>query len=870
MNEKLVSQFRMRAAALAVASCVSLAPGLAEAASLGRITVLSNLGQPLRAEVQLGATRDELAGMTASLAPGDSFRQAGVHYAPILQDLRFTLGKGPDGSPLVRITSSRPVNDTFLDFLLELSWPSGRLVREYTVLLDPPEISAKGDGKPVSVAEARPEEAAREGGTPEPAEPGEAAGPAQAVKEAGAEAGKAGTAQRSGRSKSASSTAEQGDKASTGKRRVKRGDTLRGIAEETRYEGVSLEQMLVGLYRNNSNAFMGRNINRMKAGAILDLPDPEAVADIPQAEARKVFRAHANDWNAYRRNLAAAAAQGPAREEASSQSAGGRITARVDEKLPPAEGQKDQVRVSRAEAASKGPSGDGALARAEENLIAKDKALQEAQERLVILEKNVADLQKLLELKNQSLAELQKQATDKSEQPAPTAPAVPGAPVAAALATVPPQAADQPPAVPDKPADAPAAAAPEKPAEAPTAVPEPTKPAHRVLEDEEPETSFVEDLAASPLTLAGAGGILALLAAFIIHRRRRAEPAPLPLTPATITEPAIAPDVPDGGGAPLHTDFSQTGPGTIDTGEVDPVAEAEVYMAYGRDAQAEEILREALQKDPGRTAIHVKLLEILSRRGDVPQFDSLARELHARTGGQGGDWNRAAAMGLQLNPANPLYAAAGAAMAAGKAGATPAAYEPVLEDVEPARSPAPLDFDLAALAPAEPAARPTPAAEESAPDNRFNFDFNLNLDTPAGSLRPEAGTGPASSRPPPKPSELPAATASEPESDQDLSLEEALAEVPSLDLASIDLELAGEGTKEAAPEKPAAPPAEAAPPEPAHDAAWEEVNTKLDLAKAYEEMGDLEGARELLQEVLGEGSEDLVQEARGILDRLNA
>jgi pilus assembly protein FimV len=89
---------------------------------------------------------------------------------------------------------------------------------------------------------------------------------------------------------------------------------------------------------------------------------------------------------------------------------------------------------------------------------------------------------------------------------------------------------------------------------------------------------------------------------------------------------------------------------------VDPVAEADVYMAYGRDAQAEEILLEAKQKDPRRFAIHLKLLEIYLSRKDVKPFDVLATELFKGTGGFGPEWEKAVAMGLQLDPRNPLFA----------------------------------------------------------------------------------------------------------------------------------------------------------------------------------------------------------------------
>ena len=131
-----------------------------------------------------------------------------------------------------------------------------------------------------------------------------------------------------------------------------------------------------------------------------------------------------------------------------------------------------------------------------------------------------------------------------------------------------------------------------------------------------------------------------------------------------------------------QTDFSQAGPGSIDTDEVDPVAEADVYMAYGRDAQAEEILLEAKHKDPGRHAIHLKLLEIYSVRKDLKPFGLLAAELFNATGGVGADWEKAVTMGLQLDPGSPLFASAGQAelaQAGGPDTTSAAAPEPLAD-----------------------------------------------------------------------------------------------------------------------------------------------------------------------------------------------
>ena len=153
MNEKNSLKFKKRTAVLAVASCLSMTPWVAEAAGLGRLTVLSSLGQPLRAEMEIAATKEELAAMTARLAPVEVFKQAGVDYSASLGELRFSVEKRSKGRAVVKVSSLKPVNEPFLDFLVELNWPSGRLVREYTFLLDPPEMA---QGKAVrSVADAK-------------------------------------------------------------------------------------------------------------------------------------------------------------------------------------------------------------------------------------------------------------------------------------------------------------------------------------------------------------------------------------------------------------------------------------------------------------------------------------------------------------------------------------------------------------------------------------------------------------------------------------------------------------------------------------------------------------------------------------------
>jgi pilus assembly protein FimV len=735
---------------------------------------------------------------------------------------------------------------------------------------------------------------------------------------------------------------------------VQSGETLRGIAGETKYDGVSLEQMMVGLFRANPNAFIGDNVNRMKAGAILNVPDKATVAAVPPSEARQVYVAQVGDWNRYRQGVATAAVAAPAKEAQPAQAASGKVSAKVEEKVAPAEQARDQVKVARTEVPAKG-AGDKPGA-AEEDLVAKDRALKEAQERLALLEKNVVELQKLVDLKAQRLAELQGQAAGKDA-------AAPAAPVAAVKPAEPAKPSEPAPAAePPKAAEAPPQAEPPKPAaEAPKAPevkpPEPPKPAPAPAA----EPGLIDQLLDNPLALAAGGGALALLAGLFMAKRRREEqvvemsataPNPSSLGPNSVFRMTGGQSV-DTANMPMPTgEFSQTGPGTIDTDEVDPVAEADVYMAYGRDAQAEEILVEALRKDPQRLAIHAKLLEIYANRKSLKQFDTLASELYSQTGGVGPEWEKVAALGLALDPENPLYAtdrrsrenetsfmddaAFAAPVVAAAAVAVPSAFgltaDGVEEPTEGATFPAivspeasfdaaaaelaeatnaasaDLDFDLAGAAPLvdEAAAAVEPVAQAAQAEfGTLDFDLGQSASTavadaeaqftPEGTMilgnelavsedaalldfEIDADGGAAETMVNPAAVQedmvgdltvvdgmaglsvefAEEALAFEGQQD-DAGFQVQAAPVPEFDMTSINLDLSAEG------------PGSAAPVAPADNAGFEsgdDVGTKLALAKAYEEMGDLDQACELLEEVIAEGSGDVVQQAKQTIARL--
>jgi pilus assembly protein FimV len=999
VTKKMQSIHKIRASAIVVALGLAASglPLAAQAAGLGKVTVFSALGQPLRAEVELAATREELASMKATLASPEAFKAAGLDYASPLLGIRFAIDKRPNGQSIIKLSTDRPLNEPFVDMLLEINWSAGRLVREYTFLLDPPEVATKAPA-PVVAAEAKPvAKPAAVKPAPVAAAPATTAAPAAEPKAAPAARPKA------------EAPAEEASASDAGDAyKVKSGDTLRKIATQHQHEGVSLDQMLVGLFRANKDAFDGGNMNRLKSGKILTVPAKAEVESISPAEAGKVVVAQASDWNAYRRKLAASAAQAPAADEAGKQEVSGKITAKVEDKAAPASETKDQVRVSRTETGKGKPGGKAS----EDELVAKEKALKEANDRLASLEKNVNELQKLLELKNQNLAELQKQASKPVPAPAPEVKPEPPKPAAAVPPPAPPKPVEppkvEPPKVEEKkPEPAPAPVEPPKaeetkPAEAPKAEDkpaeaakpaEPPKPKPKVVipEPEPEEPSLLED----PIVLAGGGGIIALLLGYVFYKRRRAKggasgEAPLATSTAGLSQTSLGENSVfrntggqsvDTSHTPPQTDFSQAGPGTIDTDEVDPVAEADVYMAYGRDAQAEEILLEAKNKDPKRHAIHLKLLEIYSNRQSVKQFESLATELYSETGGAGADWEKAAAMGLKLDPQNPLYGgkrvadagnfdadatvivsaqsmkntvtmpgqlaqmaeAAAPAIAVpelpvesapeevgsldfdlGTPASAPAAapeapavsLESTLTLPEPVMAPADdggaLDFDLGTPASVAPAAPAAPADVPPAEAAALGLDFEMpeiKLDEPpaeAGGLDFDLGMGGAAA-------EVPAAAPVEPVSpaaapdvlldvgnvdtdalEFDVKLTESTVlgqpmSPSSFDMTSINLDLAEPSAPAAAA---AAEPAPVVAPAPAFESAQletvvnpdlvaslasgeaepisanEEVATKLDLAKAYEEMGDMEGARELLQEVVKEGNADQQATARSILERI--
>ncbi|OGB00412.1 MAG: fimbrial protein FimV, partial [Burkholderiales bacterium RIFCSPHIGHO2_12_FULL_61_11] len=604
MNHR--SRWRIGALASAVALLASLASFQAHALALGRISVQSALGEPLRAEIDIAdITADEAATLKAGVAPADAFKAAGLEYNAVAAGLEVQLQRRADGRSYLRLSSSRPVTEPFVDVILQASWSTGRITRDYTMLVDPPNLRSSSAGvtvAPTVPTLSRPAVAvppARAMAPPPSSPPSPPAVRPAPVAQAG--------------------PAEKAP-ASNKQLTVKAGDTAGKIAAQNKPASVSLDQMLVALLKSNPDAFIGGNINLIKSGAVVDIPGAETASAISPGEATRTIVAQSKDFNAFRRKLAESA---PSTQVGSAdRQAGGKVQARLEDRAS-SNATPDKLTLSKG-------SVQGKTATAAEDKIASDRQAQEASSRMAELSKNISDLNKL--------------GAAPAAAPMPPATSIPGlavplpapaaaansvqattgadiaaagmAPASAVASVAAPLASASLPASTASTITAPAAVAAAANKPVLTAAPPPAEP------------GLIDGLRDNPLILPLAAGLLALLAALGFYRyRQRSSVSQLD---SSFLESRLQPDSFFGasGGQRIDTnEGNATGsslvysPSQLDAaGDVDPVAEADVYLAYGRDLQAEEILKEALRTSPKRIAVHAKLLEIYAKRHDSKAF----------------------------------------------------------------------------------------------------------------------------------------------------------------------------------------------------------------------------------------------------------
>ncbi len=902
--------------------------GIVCATGLGEINVSTYLGQPLKAEIDLVAVeRADKSGIVVKLASVEAFKNAGIDYPYSLPKLKFEVVNRDHGDPYVKVTSAQTINEPFVTILVEATWSSGKLLREYTFLLDPVDFNVQAKSAPVKpiqpvvatpIAPAVPE-------TPSPViipaapvvvapapimqAPADAQPAAAEVAQPAAEPT---TTQPetapvaeivSGEATEAVEDEEEElvpvfEEVEQEEVTVERGDTLSMIALQVKPAEVSLDRMLVAMYRANTDAFVGRNMNRLKTGKIIRLPDADELESVQQSEAVKEVRAHVVDWNAYRQQLASVRAE--AREQVGRQESSGKITSAVTEKETAGkEAAKGVLKLSKGEApgdksvgGSKPTAQDKANAKAEE-AVAKNKALKEVQERTALLEKNLKDLQRLAELKKKAL----------------TGQAASG--VAAASS---------------------AAATAQPKVEAPVVV---TPPPEVVV-----ETSLLDTVLQDPMLLAGAVGLLLVLggAGYMLARSGKLKFS-LPKLPslkmpslkrgktkaetedenqATVKIAAPITPSPDTGDY-TQPPATETTTITSNADEVDPIGEADLFLTFGRDAQAEAVLKEALVSNPNNNPVKLKLLSIYANRKDTNSFYSLAREI--KDGGDESAWNEAAALGRDMEPGNPFYGGDGSSsgqsteakakteehsvdfdLGFGTTSFQTSQVDDFMSTVVTPSMPheqttvltadelrvsheTPMDFDVTGT-------HADTAAEGGTDENpAFNMD-EMIFDITSSRQSMSASGSSSVSTAPTKPEEAsiedlifdvtttnqgqPAAMAA--------AAEPAPASAPAADdVMSFTLDFPTDFKTEPAAKAPA--PVDiglseislnldnlSAPVTPsvsaAKDERWQEVATKLDLAKAYQEMGDENGAKEILEEVLRDGDEQQRASAQTMLKQL--
>ncbi|VEH49898.1 FimV/HubP family polar landmark protein [Pseudomonas taetrolens] len=808
---------QVRKLVLAIAAASALSSGLAQALGLGELTLKSTQNQPLLAEIELLDVKDLTAAeVVPSLAPEPEFAKAGVPRPAFLDDLRFTPVINADGKSVLRVTSSQPLSEPFVKFLVQVMWPSGRLLRDYSVLLDPAKFS------PQTAAAA---------------------------------------------SASAASSA-----ASTHTTTAR--DTLWEIAAKAR-NGGSVQQTMLAIQALNPDAFINGNINRLKTGQVLRLPDATQSAQLPQAKAIAEVASQNADWRSGRRTV-------PLAQQLD---ATGRAAEAAPAVARPATDGLSLVSGQAAKASAEGAAGDAKnlsdkLSMAQEGLDSSRRENAELQSRMNDLQSQLDKLQRLIELKNDQLAKLQAD----------------GATAADPAVSIPAQLAGQAPDAPE--ADI-APAAEGVPA---TAVP--PSPA----QDEEGARSAeqqLQDLLGSPLFwgLVGGAAVLLLLLLLLLVRRRKAlqaaerharmareledetgfpedldlpqssfeglevpaptvklEPAPAPApAPAAVAAPVVATAV--AVAAPAAVSLVKT--------PADALIQAEHLIEQGQFNEASELLKAAIEQAPQRSDLRLKLMQVHGELGEREAFIGQERQLVAN------GKNFAEVEQLKSRYPSMAAAATGIATAAVAAQLEAQFVKDMLRDESPAKPYTDKfdhDFDLSldeleSVSPAELSS--SPASAPSTTDNAQSFEAVLKQQAEAEAAGEDPSTfdldQPADFDLSLADKEVPPAAAPDSFS---IELEKVNAELrrlsksfeqppiaqPFADTARFDADDAVEQGDE---------------PEFDYLAGSDEAATKLDLAQAYIDMGDSDGARDILAEVMAEGNPEQQAEAREMLARLN-
>jgi pilus assembly protein FimV len=620
-----------------------LCPPAAFALGLGDIRLLSSLNAPLNAEIELvGATPEDLGSLHAAVANHDTFARYGLDWPAFLGGISLRPEHTADGRDIIKLSSRESITEPFVTLLIEVSWARGQLVREYTVLLDPPvytpghsEASAAPVAAPVVGAGTREGSISRapvEAASPPRTTPttGESAAPPQARASAGA----------------AQPSSQAG-----GTRLVQRGDTLSQISGSlSAAGGASTRSWMVAVYQANPTAFEG-NMNLMHAGAVLRIPDAATAAAIAPSDALGEIRRQYASWHG-----------APPRPETPTAQSGQLRLVTPDQSTQP----------------GTHPSVNGANASLEARMHELEAQLQESR--------------RLLEMRNAELAKLQAQIGARGAA-TPAVPAPSTAPTNVPSAATPPAASPTPtPEVTKTPpppeAAPPSAAHPVAPALARPAVPTTNRPSllSRLLRywwiaalilvallariglgawRSRQEVNFDDSL--GRLAAAGADTANRDTLSDTASMRAARDPAFLVEETDAHERPRAAPSA-GVAARPAKPEDTLSNETALNLDQGDPLAEADFHMAYGLYDQAADLVRIAISRDPERRDLKLKLLEVFFVWGNKEQFLQSAHELAAtRDQALPGEWEKIVIMGKQLAPEDTLFSG-GAAVSGAAAG----------------------------------------------------------------------------------------------------------------------------------------------------------------------------------------------------------
>jgi pilus assembly protein FimV len=614
-------------------------PASSWALGLGEIHLNSALNEPLNAEIDLiAAAPDELNALRATLANRDAFTRYGIDRPPFLSTLTFKVGKGKDGRDALLVRSTDAIPEPFVTFLVEVNWARGRLMREYTVLLDPPMYTpgeAASSAAPVTSPTVAAAPARRP--APSPAMPPPA------------------TPRASSASQSSNAGGESASPITGTTYRVGEGDTLTKIARSLRSASpAGVDQTMMAIYRANPDAF-GGNINILRRGAVLRVPGADEIAALNQSEAMSEVHRQMDAWRG-----------------------GGGGTA---------DGHLRLVTPSTGGAAAGG--GESSAAKAEEQAL---------RDRVKDLEGQLAESHRLIDIRNSELSALQRKLGVPPTAPPQTQPQPSAAQPGAAQPSPAPSAGAPPPSPPVSTPLPPPVQSESQPAPAPIPAPAPAvqkKPAVSSTES----GSWIDWVAANWWVPAAVIIALIVLLAFAAWRRRQGGAGDLSRLEATdvadfrdpsaklagmrkgddsfVVEESGEHRQPEFGEATdrlgdTHSDIksaddTMSSESAVNLDQGDPLAEADFHMAYGLYDQAADLVRIALEREPDRRDLRLKLLEIYFVWGNKDAFLQTAKGLEAtRDRAPAGEWDKIVIMGKQICPDEPLFAgSAGSGRGAG-------------------------------------------------------------------------------------------------------------------------------------------------------------------------------------------------------------